>query len=174
MGGYKDAPLANTIGPGKLTTAMAPAPGTKVRVGDRSSDSTPYATTKLVGERLCRAKAFATGGKLTTVATRIGWCQPGENNPKTMNLSGTPSAEAPPPQSADEVRDLRWFRGMWLSNRDFLNLFESALTADPTEWPEPGITVNGMSANTTMGWDIETTKRLIGYRPQDDVWTHVK
>ena len=174
MGGYKDAPLAGTIGPGTLTTALAPAPGTKVRVGDRSSDSTPYATTKLAGERLCRAKAFATGGKLSTVGTRIGWCQPGANEPKTMNLSGTPSADAPPPKNADEERALRWFRNMWLSNRDFVNLFESALAADPAGWPEPGIIVNGMSANKDMPWDVETTKKLIGYRPQDNVWAHVK
>ncbi|HEY1721382.1 MAG TPA: NAD(P)-dependent oxidoreductase [Magnetospirillaceae bacterium] len=174
MGGYKDAPLANTIGRGTLTTALMPAPGTKVRVGDRASDSTPYATTKLMGERLCRAKALATNGKLTTVATRIGWCQPGANEPRTMNLSGTPSADAPPPANADEARDLKWFRSMWLSNRDFLNLFERALVADPAGWPEPGITVNGMSANKDMPWDIETTKRLIGYQPKDDVWSHVK
>lgn len=173
MGGYKDAPLAGTIGPGRLTTTLPPSPGTKVRVGDRSSDSTPYATTKLTGERLCRAKALATGGKLTTVATRIGWCQPGDNDPKTMNLAGTPGVDAPPPANADEKRALKWFQNMWLSNGDFLNLFERALSADPAGWPEPGITVNGMSANKDMPWDIEPTKRLIGYAPQDNVWAHI-
>jgi hypothetical protein len=24
-----------------------------------------------------------------------------------------------------------------------------------------------------MPWDIETTRRLIGYEPQDDIWDHV-
>ena len=107
------------------------------------------------------------------MATRIGWCQPGDNLPETINLAGTPGAAAEPPRDASEARDLRWFRNMWLSNRDFLDLFERALLADPAGWPAPGIVVNGMSANRDMGWDIETTRRLIGYRPQDDLWAHV-
>ncbi len=173
MGGYKDAPLSNRIGAGQLTTELVPAPGTKVRIGDRQSDSTPYATAKLFGERACLAKAQATGGRLTSVAARIGWCQPGENHPRTLNLTGMPGTDAPPPKSVDEERDLRWFRNMWLSNRDFLDLFERALLADPVAWPCPAIVVNGMSANTGMAWDIEATKSVIGYRPQDDVWAYV-
>ena len=31
--------------------------------------------------------------------------------------------------------------------------------------------LNAMSANTGMRWDIEATRRPIGYEPQDDV-TH--
>jgi hypothetical protein len=30
-----------------------------------------------------------------------------------------------------------------------------------------------MSANRGTPWDIETTRRLIGYEPQDDIWDHV-
>jgi hypothetical protein len=29
--------------------------------------------------------------------------------------------------------------------------------------------VHGMSANTGMRWDIEHTRRLLGYEPRDDV-----
>jgi hypothetical protein len=29
--------------------------------------------------------------------------------------------------------------------------------------------VNGMSNNTGMRWDIEHTRKLVGYEPQDDV-----
>ncbi len=91
MGGYKDAPLADTIGPDTLTTALAPAPGTHVHTRDRQSDSTPYATTKLTGERLCLAKAAASAGTLTAVAARIGWCQPGENRPgRSISLARPP------------------------------------------------------------------------------------
>src|SRR5262249_39321599 len=114
-----------------------------------------------------------TGGRLTTVATRVGWCQPGANHPRTLNLSGSPGVEGPPPKNAEEERDLRWFRNMWLSNRDFLDLYERAFLADPAGWPSPAIGVNGMSANRDMPWDVETTKRLIGYRPQDDVWSQL-
>jgi hypothetical protein len=60
---------------------------------------------------------------------------------------------------------------MWLSNRDFDNLFERAVLADAANWPQPGIVINGVSANSGMAWEIETAKQLIGYRPQDDVWS---
>jgi hypothetical protein len=30
-----------------------------------------------------------------------------------------------------------------------------------------------MSANRDMPWDIKTTRRLIGYEPQDDIWEHI-
>ena len=42
---------------------------------------------------------------------------------------------------------------------------ERALLADATRWPQPGIVVNGMSANTGMAWDLEAGRRLIGYAP---------
>jgi hypothetical protein len=62
---------------------------------------------------------------------------------------------------------------MWLSNRDFVAVFERALLSDHTHWREPGIVVNGMSANQGMPWDVESTRQLIGYEPQDDVWEHL-
>jgi hypothetical protein len=55
---------------------------------------------------------------------------------------------------------------MWLSNRDFCHLMERCLVAD---LPERFLIVNGMSDNTGMRWDIEPTRRILGYRPQDDV-----
>lgn len=35
--------------------------------------------------------------------------------------------------------------------------------------PERFIIVNGMSSNTGMPWDLESTCRILGYRPHDDV-----
>jgi hypothetical protein len=55
---------------------------------------------------------------------------------------------------------------MWLSDRDFLHLMERCLLA---ELPEKFVIVNGMSANAGMPWDLESTCRVLGYRPQDDV-----
>jgi hypothetical protein len=52
-------------------------------------------------------------------------------------------------------------------------VFERALLSEGKTWPQPGIVVNGMSANRSMPWDIETTRQLIGYEPQDDVWAHL-
>jgi len=62
---------------------------------------------------------------------------------------------------------------MWLSNRDFTAVMERALLAEAGTWPQPGIVVNGMSASRGMAWDIQTTRRLIGYEPLDDIWDYV-
>ncbi|WGF87390.1 NAD-dependent epimerase/dehydratase family protein [Marinivivus vitaminiproducens] len=174
MGGYKDAPLADGLEPGGLTTDLPPAPGTKWNDGTTFVDSTAYATAKLMGERIMRAQAEASGGALSTVSIRIGWCQPGDNRPETLSVIGTASKDAPPAATdADARRALAWYRNMWLSNPDLLRVVESALTADPSGWPSRGVVVNAMSANRGMAWDIATTERLIGYRARDDVWAHV-
>jgi hypothetical protein len=55
---------------------------------------------------------------------------------------------------------------MWLSNRDYCQLMEKRILAPPSL---RFAIVNGMSANTAMAWDIEHTKRLVGYDPQDNV-----
>lgn len=102
---------------------------------------------------------------------RIGWCQPGENRPETINASALPGADDSPGPNTE--RDLQWFRNMWLSNRDFVTVLERALLADALPWQQAGIVVNGMSANWNMPWDIKTTRSLIGYEPQDDVWEHL-
>jgi NAD+ dependent glucose-6-phosphate dehydrogenase len=57
-----------------------------------------------------------------------------------------------------------WLRQMWLSNRDCCQLLERCIAADPAIG---FAVVNGMSANAGMRWDIEYTRRLLGYEPQD-------
>jgi nucleoside-diphosphate-sugar epimerase len=171
MGQYKDAPLADGLPPGGLSTSLPPGPGTRWFNGREVVQGVAYATSKLMGERACLAEARRSGGALTAVCVRIGWCQPGENRPQTLNTSGLPGAEGA--TGPDSERDLHWFRNMWLSNRDFVAVFERALLSDHTQWREPGIVVNGMSANRGMPWDVESTRQLIGYEPQDDVWEHL-
>lgn len=172
MGQYKDEPLASTIGPGGLRSDLPPAPGTRFFNGREIVQGFAYGASKLMGERACNAKANFSAGRLTTVSVRIGWCQPGANDPRTLNTSGLPGEE--PGSSAESERDLRWFRNMWLSDRDYAAVMERALLADAAGWPAPGIVVNGMSANSGMPWDLSESERLIGYRPQDDVWAHLR
>ena len=166
MGGYKDVdpPLA----PGTLTTVMAPRPGTRVTTGGVSAAPSAYAVAKLMGERVCAGKASRSG--LTTVSLRIGWCQPGENHPSTISSSGVPGSVGDP----DAERDLAWFRGMWLSNRDFVDAVTCAIRVDAATWPRPSIVVNAMSNNAGMPWDIAATRALIGYAPVDDVWRELE
>jgi uronate dehydrogenase len=142
MGGYKDEPV-----PARLTTDLPPRPGARYVVDGETRDSTAYAAAKLFGERLgkCHADAHA----LSTIAVRIGWVRPGDNSPEEI-----------PAERGD------WFRLMWLSNRDYCQLLEKCLTADPELH---FAVVNGMSANTGMRWDITYTRLMVGYEPQDNV-----
>jgi NAD+ dependent glucose-6-phosphate dehydrogenase len=142
LGGYADDPE-----PAVLTPDTPPRPGARYVSDGQARDSTAYGACKLFGERLGRCYAAAHG--LEVIAVRIGWVRPGENR----------AAEIPPERGP-------WFRLMWLSNRDYCHLMERCLLAD---LPGPFVIVNGMSANTGMRWDIETTRRLLGYQPQDDV-----
>jgi NAD+ dependent glucose-6-phosphate dehydrogenase len=142
MGGYMDDPQL-----GFITTSLPPRPGAHYVVRGEMRDSTPYGTAKLFGERLGQQLSVSRG--LSVLAVRIGWVQEGENRPEDI----APDRDA-------------WFRLMWLSNRDFVQLMEKCILADSAL---RFAVLNAMSANTGMRWDIDETRRLIGYQPQDDV-----
>jgi nucleoside-diphosphate-sugar epimerase len=168
MGGYKDAPLPPD---GKIRMSTIPLSGTHFFVpGNGYEYGAPYGATKILGERASIAHANASGGQLTTVSLRIGYCQRGENLPTTLRSSGAAPGEAVGQPQNEYERDFKWFRNMWLSNGDLDRLLEAALTADSAKWPGPGIVVSGMSNNTGMAWDLEEAAAWIGYHPQDDVW----
>lgn len=142
LGGYQhDLTVA------RLTTDLVPRPGTQYRSAGQERDSTAYAATKLFGERLGKCTAEMYG--LSVLAVRLGWVWRGDNTP----------AGLPPDRN-------EWFRLMWLSDRDFCQLMNCCLEAELTE---RFVVVNGMSANTGMRWDLESTCKVLGYRPQDDV-----
>ena len=171
MGGYKDEDPG--LAPGTLTTDLAPRPGTRSGPGDVPR---AYAAAKLMGERLLAAKSAA--GGLTGVSLRIGWCQPGENHPRTLNAGGVPGGpeDVGPraPGAFGASRDLAWFRAMWLSDRDFVGAVTAALTADASVWPTPAIVVNAMSGNAGMPWDLAPMHALLGHSPRDDVWRELQ
>jgi NAD+ dependent glucose-6-phosphate dehydrogenase len=103
----------------------------------------PYGVSKLVGERMGHS-AHARHG-LSVVCFRIGYLQRGDNRPGThMGWGG-------------------WGQAMWLSNRDLCQAMERAVLAEGVGFA----VLNLMSDNPGMRWDIETTKRTIGYAPQD-------
>jgi len=173
MGGYKDSPLAETIGPGQLATDLPPAPGTRVTRDGVETRPVAYGSSKLYGEALAGAKAAASGGRLSAVSVRIGWCQAAENSPATINALAVPLApEEAAIANKARPRDLAWFLGMWLSNRDFCAVMERAIRSGTEGWPAAGIVVNGMSANTDTLWDLDWGRKLIGYEPRDD-WKRV-
>ena len=169
MGRYKDAPLRETVAPGELTTDLDHAVGTVWSAGDTAMDSTIYAVAKSCGERACRALAFQSAGDTEFVSTRIGWCQPGANHPSTLSSAGTPTQNSSASMNEDHeaTRNDRWFKSMWLSNRDFLQLFSHALFADSSAWPAPSIVVNAMSRNEQMPWSLKEARDWLGYEPDD-------
>jgi NAD+ dependent glucose-6-phosphate dehydrogenase len=142
MGGYQNIPQ-----PARITTDIPPRPGTQYVADGQPRDSTPYGSAKLFGERL--GKCYAESHGLSVIAVRIGWVKAGDNRP----------ADLPPERGP-------WFRLMWLSNRDFCHLMDRCVEA---EIAMPFAVINGMSANTGMRWDIEYTRKLVGYEPKDDV-----
>src|SRR5690606_13442259 len=145
--------------PGELRPSSPPAVGTVWHTGTQAMDSTAYATAKLMGERVWRAAALRSGGRTSAVCVRIGWCQPGENLPSTLSAAGTPTQTTGTAAVDAEacVRADRWFKEMWLSNRDFVHLFERAILADGSAWPDGYLLVNGMSANRGMKWSLTET-----------------
>lgn len=178
MGRYKDEPLATATDAGALRPESPYGVGTVVAVGPDSSNSTAYATAKFAGERCYQALARADAGKGNTefVNVRIGWCNAGDNHPSSLTATGAPDLQ--PETVAAEFREAlaradRWFKEMWLSNRDFVHLFERALLADSRHWPSSCICVNGMSRNTGMKWSLESTRQWLGYVPRDDVYEHI-
>src|SRR5262249_9648069 len=89
---------------------------------------------------------------LSVICFRIGYCQRGENQPGPHMGWGD------------------WGQQMWLSDRDLCDGFEKAVTASADV---RFALVNLMSDNPGMRWDIETTKRTIGYAPRDSHSTQV-
>jgi uronate dehydrogenase len=141
MGGYQGVPGV------PITTDLPPKPGLRYVVDGIERFSGPYAATKLFGERTGRLYALTRG--MTVICARIGWVWRGNNIPQEL------------PADRGE-----WFRNMWLSDRDFLHLMDCCLTA---ELQEPFVIVNGMSRNAGMRWDLDSTARILGYQPRDNV-----
>jgi len=172
MGGYKNLDLTSI---GKLSSKTPPLPGTPMFTPKGYIAPNMYGASKLVGERMLRARAIASNGALTGVALRIGWCLPGDDGPDYIGRE----QESPPAgdglrQSPEErTRDVNWYRNMWLSREDFTAEFTAALTADARRWPEPGIVVNAMSGNRGMAWDMEEARTWLGHVPKDDVWAEL-
>jgi NAD+ dependent glucose-6-phosphate dehydrogenase len=103
----------------------------------------PYGVSKLLGERMARSVHASRG--LSVICFRIGWVQRADNLPGPHMGAGD------------------WGQAMWLSDRDVCHAMERAVLADNIGFA----VLNLMSDNPGMRWDIEPTKRMIGYAPRD-------
>jgi NAD+ dependent glucose-6-phosphate dehydrogenase len=103
----------------------------------------PYGISKFVCEESGRAFNEETG--IDFLALRIGYFQRGENLPGAHMSIG------------------EWGQSMWLSNRDMNQVMDKAIAAPPFGFA----IVNLESNNAGMRWDIEHTRKVIGYVPLD-------
>ena len=126
MGGYR------TLGDIAITVDLPPRP------------ANAYGAAKLMAERM--GKSLSGVFDLTFVALRLGWVQPGANQPETL---------------PDE-----WNKGLWLSDGDMVRLFNRAVEADLGD--RSFVVVNGMSKNHGTRWDLTESFESIGYTPLDD------
>tara|TARA_B100000780_G_scaffold243567_1_gene186850 strand:+ start:1990 stop:2796 length:807 start_codon:yes stop_codon:yes gene_type:complete len=103
----------------------------------------PYAVSKLICEEM--GKSFAENTGISFIALRIGFLLGGNNRPKPAMGMGI------------------WGQQMWLSDRDVVHAFERAIVAQDV----PVAILNLVSDNAGMRWDMEKTKKVIGFTPQD-------
>jgi len=166
MGGYKDDHKHGVVKP-----SDAPRVGTALNDANaalRAGDAVAYAAAKLAAERLLAALAHVRP-RTCFLALRVGWCQPGINSPRTIGASGVPPQfeNIGTASVDDDSGDDAWFRGMWLSNGDFLRLFGAAALSDSI--PRSGYhCANAMSSNAGARWSLDETETLLGVRPRDD------
>mmetsp|Transcript_13985 Transcript_13985/g.48638 ORF Transcript_13985/g.48638 Transcript_13985/m.48638 type:complete len:205 (+) Transcript_13985:493-1107(+) len=164
MGGYKDDHVHETVHP-----TDPPMCGTTLRdeaARWKSGDAVAYAAAKLAGERLARTLAAATATEFVTL--RIGWCQPGLNTPETLSAAGVPPEYQTPGDDKElkgEDVDEAWFKGMWLSNADFLAYFTAAIDV---RLEAKHSLVNAMSKNTGARWSLHETEMLLSVQSVDD------
>lgn len=102
----------------------------------------PYGVSKVVGERI--AQSHAEQSSLSVVCLRIGGC--------VGRLPDDP-----------RLANAHWERQKWLSDRDFLQLVDRSIVATGVRFA----TVNGMSMNAGMRWDLSAARELLGYVPLD-------
>ena len=188
MGGYKDD---QTYGPSSIYPYSDPRVGTiplNPQQIESSGDAVAYAAAKLAGERCAMTLGELYGDTTTFVVLRIGWCQPGENHPSTLSAAGSPPeflvpGAFIPEQSEDDRKDELWYKGMWLSNKDFLGYFDAAIKLEvPTKEPphedvkggvhrnvrKGFVLVNAMSKNRNAKWNLDETEKWLGVVSTDD------
>ena len=118
------------------------------RFGGERLDSTltprpvnAYGASKLFVERYGFAVAQETG--MSVLSLRIGYCQPGDNRPGPHMAFG------------------RWGQEMWLGNADWADAVVKAVTSRFLG----SATLNVVSLNEGMRWDLDETRQTIGYAP---------
>jgi NAD+ dependent glucose-6-phosphate dehydrogenase len=126
-----------------------------------------YGWAKAASELLGWPYACGTfGRRLEVVNLRIG-------SPYEIDVGRYEADAAPAESSLPRPAGIAGFKralGAWLSPRDCAGLFRAAVHAPRIAGPgePPWVVAYGISDNTRAFWSLETARRLLGYRPQDD------
>ena len=125
----------------------------QVRAADVAWPGNVYGASKAWAEALCGSFAFQNPG-FSAIAVRIG----GVRSHQQMR-------EAPPgPREGLNLTDTR---SVVVTLPDLSRLFDACLAAGPEV---TFAVVNGVSNNRHLRLDLEETRRLVGYDPQDDAF----
>lgn len=126
-----------------------------------------YGWAKAASELLGWPYACGTfGRRLELVNLRIG-------SPYDIDVSRYEPDAAPAESSLPKpagITGLKRALGAWLSARDCAALFRAAVHAPRIAGPgePPWVVAYGISDNTRAFWSLDSARRLLGYRPQDD------
>lgn len=140
-------------------------------------DSTPYAVGKMAMERL--AKAIAALSSTKFIGFRVGHILPGENIPDLkMHYSHYPKAaeDASTEEHADTTKDPKaineWNRSKWLSNEDFLKLFELAGIKDLGQHEALVFNCTSENSGSPIKWDMSRAKDILGFENSCDYYDY--
>lgn len=119
----------------------------QVRAEDRAWPGNVYGASKAWGEAICGAFVAQSKGQLSAIAVRIGGVTRRED--LTSGRRGN-----------------NWL-SITVTYEDLSHLFDCCLNGAPDV---TFAVVNGVSANRHVRMDLESTRRLVGYRPKDDAF----
>jgi nucleoside-diphosphate-sugar epimerase len=119
----------------------------QVRAEDMAWPGNVYGASKAWGEAVCGAFVAQSEGKLSAIAVRIGGVT--DRN----HIGG-------------ERRRGQWY-GITVTYEDLSRLFDCCIDGAPDV---TFAVVNGISSNRYLRMDLASTRRILGYEPQDDAF----
>ena len=133
-----------------------------------------YGVSKVFGEALGRYYSDSFG--LSVICLRIGW-SPGLEDPSDLfrellsreDRDTTHALKGEPKRTFRNIYPAEKLIAMWISDRDIAQLIHRSLEADL----KFGI-FYGTSNNTPGIFDLDDTKRVLGYEPQDRVEDYLR
>ena len=133
----------------------------------------------MLAQRKSQSSSILYPQHIESIVLRIGWNQCGENLPSTLSAVGSHSDSVEDEKEKlnehkrenhgnDNINDCEnWFKAMWLSNMDLLQLFDCAIYHKFDEQLVPKYTIcNGVSNNDDSRWSLNND---IGYQPKLNV-----